>query len=130
MNSNVNMVFTDFVVRHVDVSLHQFVDIIPIVILLGVVNARQFRDCSFREDQQAVSLLHRFQLQLKKQVRVPVIVLIAFSIGVDGDVEYFLVLSFDREFHGVINEEFFVLVVVQCVSVISFIQGLITKLRK
>ena len=130
MNSSVNMEFTDFVVRHVDVSLLHFVDIIPIVILLGVVNARQFRDCSFREDLQAVSLLHRFQLQLKKQVRVPVIVLIASSIGVGEDVEYFLVLSFDREFYGVINEEFFVLVVVQFVSVISFIQGLITKLRK
>ena len=130
MNSRVNMEFRDFVVRHVDVGLLHFVDIIPIVILLGVVNARQFRDCSFREDLQAVSLLNRFQLQLKKQVRVPVIVLIASSIGVGEDVEYFLVLSFDREFYGVINEEFFVLVVVQCVSVISFIQGLITKLRK
>ena len=126
MNSRVNMEFRDFVVRHVDVGLLHFVDIIPIVILLGVVNARQFRDCSFREDLQAVSLLNRFQLQLKKQVRVPVIVLIASSIGVGEDVEYFLVLSFDREFYGVINEEFFVLVVVQCVSVISFIQGLIT----
>ena len=123
------MEFSYFVVRHVDVSLLHllhFVDIIPIVILLGVVNARQFRDCSFRDDLQAVSLLHRFQLQLLKQVRVPVIVLIASSIGVGEDVEYFLVLSFDREFYGVINEEFFVLVVVQCVSFISFIQGLIT----
>ena len=120
------MEFSYFVVRHVDVSLLHFVDIIPIVILLGVVNARQFRDCSFREDLQAVSLLHRFQLQLLKQVRVPVIVLIGSSIGVGEDVEFFLVLSFDREFYGVINEEFFVLVVVQCVSFISFIHCLIT----